>query len=385
MGGVLFIIIGSFALSGFLAEQKEPPEVEEAKIPKKYVRTTPVAYTDVETEVIAFGRVRSAESLDLIAEQSGRMSAGSVTLKEGQKFSKGDLLFVVDDTEAKLNLQAQKSNFLKDLASILPDFKLDFKDSYGQWYSFFESIDLEKPLPKLPDYNSGKEKTFLATKNIFNSYYSIKSSEAALRKYKMYAPFNGTISEVKMQSGSFVNPGTNVASVKRTDRLELKVDVELTDIQWINKGKRVNITTESGQQSWTGKIVRIGEVVNENTQSIDVHLQIDRSQSPIYDGLYLQSKIPGKVVNDAMVIPRNAVVNGNEVFVVQDTLLKRMEIQVHRVTSDRVVFSGLKEGEDLVTEPVLNAYNNMVVYKLTDGEGDGIDIERKAKTKLVSN
>jgi len=380
------ILVSAFLLAGYFSSLKDLPEKEEVKIPKKYVNTQTVSYRDILTEVTAFGRVRTAESLDLIAEIQGRMFEGVVRLKEGQKFRKGNLLFRIDDLEAKLNLQSQKSIFLRDLAAILPDFKIDYSHNYDDWQNYFRSIDLEKPLPKLPDYKSDKEKTFLATKNIFSSYYSIKSAEAAMRKYKFYAPFNGTISEIVLQSGSYVNPGNKIAKINRTDRLELKVDVGIGDISWIKNNQSVTITSEDELQTWIGKINRIGDLINQNTQSIDVFVDINSNGFPVYDGLYLQANIPGKIINDAMEIPRNAVFNGNQVFVVQDTVLIVHEIMIHKVNSSTVVFSGLNEGDDLVVEPLINAYNNMRVYKLEGSEDKDIDLEKKnLSSKLVKN
>ena len=101
-------------------------------------------------ELVAFGRVNSSLPLDLITEVSGKILQGSVPLKEGQRFRKGTLLFKVDNTEANLRLQASKSNFLKDIASILPDLKIDYPDSFELWQSYFNSIDVEQELPELP-------------------------------------------------------------------------------------------------------------------------------------------------------------------------------------------------------------------------------------------
>ena len=379
----LVILGGSFMLSGYLASKKEPPKKKEVKISLKYVKTTPVQYKDVATEVEAFGRVKTSESLDLIAEKSGQMLQGRVRLKEGQKFKKGDLLFKIDDTEAGLNLQAQKSNFLSDLAAILPDMKIDFTDTYTKWENYFMSIDLNKNLPKMPNYDSEKEKTFLATKNIFSAYYNIKSAEAAIRKFRFYAPFTGSISEVTLQSGSFVNPGSKIAKINRIDQLELKVDVEVDDLDWIEKGKKVTITNEDETKEWNGYITRIGNLVNERTQAIDVYVQITGSKYPVYDGLYLKSIIPGKIVRQAMEVPREAIFNGNQVFIVTDSLLKTKEILVQRVTSESIIFTGLNEGEDLVVESLINAYPNMKVAKLTDSDTNRIDPE--TKIKLVNN
>jgi multidrug efflux pump subunit AcrA (membrane-fusion protein) len=82
-------------------------EKKEVKEFKKYVKTEVVQYGDLKTQVIAFGRVQTAESLELIAEVSGKMRRAGLSLKEGQRFRKGTVLCTIDDTEAKLNLERQ--------------------------------------------------------------------------------------------------------------------------------------------------------------------------------------------------------------------------------------------------------------------------------------
>ena len=196
----IIIFGGSIGLSSWLTEQKEEPVKEAQKLKKKYVKTQVVKYQEIPTVVVAYGRTRPVEELDIIPEVSGRMYHGVVALKEGQPFKKGDILVKVDDREARLKLQSQLSTFIKDLAAIAPDLKIDYPDRYDVWYNYFTSIETNKPLPRLPDIASQKEKTFLATKNILSSYYNIKSMEENLTKYKIYAPFNGSVTTVNLQS-----------------------------------------------------------------------------------------------------------------------------------------------------------------------------------------
>ena len=382
----LVILVGSFAASGILSGMKEPPKKETPVEVKKYVKTQPVKYEEVQTNVVAFGRVETAEALDLIAEVPGRMFPGVKPLKEGQSFRKGTLVFRVDDTEARLNLQSDKSNFLRDLAAILPDLKIDFSDNYAAWEAYFQSIQLDKDLPPLPNYNTNKEKTFLATKNIFSQFYSIKSKEANLRKHRFYAPFDGNISMINIQSGAFVNAGNNIGRFIRSNRLELQVDVSTKDIEWIQRNTPVTITSEGGNQ-WKGAISRIGEYVNPETQSIDVFIAIQRTDKPLYDGQYLTADIPARKVNNGMIIPRNAIFNSDEVFVLQDSLLKVKQINILRFNEETAVFNGLTEGEDLVIEPLINAHNNMKAYKADNPDAKkDIDLENKtAQGKLVNN
>lgn len=368
-GVALLILAATFFLMQYLTAQKTPPPKRPGTEQKKYVRTEKVVYDNISTEIVSFGRVASVQPLDLVAQLTGQLSAGEVPLKEGQNFSKGQLLARISDPEEELRLKAAKSEFLKRVAGILPDFRIDFPDSFSKWEAYFKSLDLDGPLPELPTPASSAEKTYLSTRDIFSQYYQIRSTEERHRKYLIYAPYSGSFSEVALESGSFVNPGNRIARIIRTDEHEIKIPVEVPDLRWLSRGTRVKISTEDRTLGWTGVISRIGDLVNPSTQSVDVFVQLLAGGAPMYEGMYLRAVIPGAVIPDAMVMPRNAVFNGNQVFVIeQDSILRVKDIKVHKINQETVVISGLIPDADVVTEPLIGAYNNMKAFRLSDAE-----------------
>jgi membrane fusion protein (multidrug efflux system) len=387
------IVFVAFGAMGYLSGQREEPEMKAPPQIKKYVETKPVSYSDIDTEVISYGRVRTAESIELISEVSGRMQQGSVRLKAGQKFKKGTLLYTVDDDEAALTLKATKSTFLKDLAAILPDLKIDFNDNFKAWESYFNKLDIDKTFPALPETKSDKEKTFIATQGIYSSYYSIKSSEERLKKHRYYAPFDGSISEVAIQSGAFVNTGTRIGKIIRSGVHELQVAVETSDVAWIQEGSPAQVYSDETQQNWEGRITRISDFVNENTQTVDVFITIYPNGQKIFDGQFMRAAVPSRTVKDGMIIPRNVIYNGNEVFVLQDSLLSVQRVNIFRTDQEIAIVNGLKEGSDLVIEPLINAHNDMKVFKreskdinLETKNGDDTKLsESKEKVTAVSN
>lgn len=358
--GILASAVGIYYL---LKSMKEEPEVKKPPVVKKYVNTMPVAYEEVQTHILAYGRVQTAQSLDLLSEVSGRMFQGGIRLKEGESFKKGTLLFYVDDKEASLTLKSQKSNFLRDIAAILPDIRIDYNENFSAWDKYFSSIDIENDLPEIPKTKSDKEKTFIATKGIYSTYYTIKSAEERLKKYRYHAPFDGSVSEVVMETGAFINPGTKIGTIIRTGVHELKVSVETKDIPWVQVGAPVEIFSEETQQNWAGEVLRISDFVNQNTQSVDVYISINKTGGrKIYDGQFIKAAIPASKVENGLIIPRNVIYNTNEVFVLKDTLLQSKQVFVHRTLDENVIISGLNEGELLVVDPLVNAHDNMVVY-----------------------
>ncbi len=355
----LIVIIVLFGLASLiynmLSSMAEPTEEKQKEALKLYVKTEKVAYSTNSAKIIETGRLSSQHSVDLSAEVQGEILQGNVVLREGAKFKKGDLMVRIFDEEAKNNLKASKSRFMNVLASILPDIRIDFPESYQKYQDFFNSVKIDKPLPELPDLDSDKEKVFLASRNILNDYYNIKSSEVRLSKYRLYAPFNGTFTTVYLEPGSVANPGSRIASMIRTDKLELEVPVRIEDAYWIQEGDKVQVSTKDRHLYWTGKVVRKSDFMDPSSQAIAVYIAlIPEKGKPLYQGQYLRAEFASKTLENSMEIPRNAVFQKDRVFTVEDGKLKENNVDILKTNKTTVIFSGLPAGANLVVEPLVN-------------------------------
>lgn len=360
---VVLMVSGSYGMYTYLAGKKELPPERAAPEVVNYVKVKEVGFQNVETEIEAYGRVGSSQPIDLLAEVGGRLIMGDVPLKEGQNFRKGQLLVRVNDVEARLNLQARKSSFLNLIASILPDLKVDYASSFPVWQEYFSNIQTDKPLPELPEIADVKEKTFLATKTILSEFYSIRGLEESLRKHYMIAPYNGSISAVNIEPGTYVNPGSNIGRILRTDQFEIKVPIEARDIQFVELGKRVQVIIgEDASRPLTGRIIRLTDFIDPTTQTFHAYVAVENNQhQALYDGLYLKVVIPGKVVDNAIEVPRGVVRNNGEVFIYNNGQLGIRAISVIKNNQSTYLVTGLKEGDSLVTESPLNAFEQMKV------------------------
>lgn len=386
----VILLAGFFLMRELSGMKKLPPERPKA-ISSNFVKVNEVDYRELDTEVVAYGRITSSQPLSLIAEVGGRLFKGQVLLKPGVNFRKGQLLCRINDAETRLTLQSRKSEFLNLIASSLPDLKIDFKEDYPAWQEYFENIEIDKPLKELPEISSNKIKTFLATKNILRDYYTIKSGEENLRKYYIYAPYDGSIATVNLETGTVVSPGTTIATIIRTDQLEVEIPMEVDNIKWVKEGRIVEVTSEDGSQSWSGEVTRIADYVDPSSQSINVYVRVDAGpDSGLYDGLYLRAIIPGSRLESAMEIPRRVLVNEDEVFVVDKGVLKTRKVNVQKINQDQVLISpveanGLNEGDSLVVEAPSNAIENMrvtteVAPPPAESKRDTVNIENKQAT-----
>lgn len=362
IASIAIIIIVSWVLMSFFKSQKD--ELPEKKNKEKitYVKAEPVSYARLQSEITATGRISSREYVDVISEVSGKILQGNVPLKKGRSFRKGQVLVRIFSEEAKLALKGHKSRFLNSIAGLLPDFKIDYPQSYGAWKKFFESVKLDEELPEMPEIKSDQEKIYLSSRNILSDYYSIKSEEIRLTKYTIRAPFNGSYTDVMLEVGSVANIGSRIAKMIRTDQLELEVPVEQMNARLIKVGSKALALSEDGETEWVGRVNRKANFVDPQTQSINVYISLSSSSSkPLFKGQYLRANFSEIGFNNVMEIPRNAVFNHDEMFTVVDGKLEKKSVNIIKVNAESYLINGLVEGTKIVTEPLVNVHENMEV------------------------
>lgn len=377
VSGIAIVAFSFFSMQWLSGMKKMPPKRPPKEI-IRYVKAEPIKYSEYNATILATGRVITNADVSLIAEVRGEIMKGDISFKVGESFNKGDLLLKIDDAIELNNMKSRKSSFLNSVAAMLPDLKISFPDEYDEWKKFMQSIDMSMNLPELPEINSTQERIFMASRNILTNYYSIKSAEANFESYHIYAPFSGTITEVNLQKGAVANPGSRLGRIINTTNLELEVPVKVKNAQWLRVGQNVKVYNSDKTIVWKGKIVRKPQNVNQGTQSINVFVSISSSKKKrIFQGEYYSAEFSGIKLNNVMEIPRKAVFNGDEVFTVSDSLLVKDIIDIQKISKDKLYFNGLKEGEFIVVEPLINATENTHVNILEKEDLSKTEIKNK--------
>lgn len=359
---LIVLLGGSFALSELFVSLKPDPPRRPASDAKRFVKVETVNYNEIVSPLFREGRAVSSNEVVLVSEASGKIEAGQVALKKGASFRKGQLIARIYKDEVELALKASKSRFLNSFTNMLPDIKIDFPEQYNQFISFFNAVDLNMDLPELPKVDSEKLKIFLASRNILSDYYGIRQDEKRLSRHTFYAPFDGTFTTVNFEVGAYVNSGGQIARMIRTDQLEIEVPVENKQSVWIKIGDKVNVYSQDKSSFSQGTVVRKSNFVDPASQSRSVFVQVSNpGKTNLLAGEYKLVEFPGQQIPNAMEIPRSAVFNSNEVFVVIDGKLKKRILNILKWNETTLIFDGLETGLKLVVEPLINVQENSPV------------------------
>ncbi len=359
---LIILLGGSAALSKlFVSMKPEPPRMPDKEM-KRFVKAETVKYDEIISSVAREGRVVSSSEITLVAEASGKIEKGSISLRKGASFKKGQLIAEIYKDEVELALKARKSRFLTTIITLLPDIKVDFPDQLDAYEMFFRAINMEEDLPEMPVIRDEKLKIFLASRNVLSEFYGIQQDEKRLKRHSLYAPFNGTFTLVNFEVGGYINTGGQIAKMIRTDQLEVEVPVENKYSKWIKIGDKVRVFSKNRVSEMPGVVIRKSNFINVNTQSRSIFVKVQHASNvEMLAGEYKIVEFPGQKIAAAMEIARSAVFNSIEVFVIIDGKLKKQEINIIKTNETTLIFNGLKEGVKVVVEPLVNVQENSPV------------------------
>ncbi|MEO1655944.1 MAG: HlyD family efflux transporter periplasmic adaptor subunit, partial [Bacteroidota bacterium] len=340
----------SIFASRLLSSKKEDTP-KEATSPKERIpslRTIKVKNQSYQVPISITGKLQAPNKVEVFAEVGGILRKTNPTFKEGNRFARGAVMINIDSEEARLNILSLKSTLLNGITRMMPDMKQDYPDAFLGWKKYLDEFDINKPLKAFPKALSDQEKYYVISNNIHNQFYTIKSQESRLRKYQIYAPFSGVVSESNINPGALVRVGQKLGALIDAYTYELEASARLKDISFLNVGDKVQLYSDDLSGNWTGTIQRISSSLDEATQSLKVFIRVNGNR--LKEGMFMRAKVASNQSENCMKIPRQTLLKDNQVFLIDGGKLKLKQVRVVRNIDNDVLVQGLLDDDLLVNE-----------------------------------
>ena len=359
----LFTILGSL---GIIALGVGVISMMNAMKPK-LERTTPeleppavfftVATTSPRTlDVSAQGEVRPRTDINLTAQVSGQIVSTSGAFVNGGAFNKGDVLIRIEDAHYRATAAAALTRLSREEAE-----------------SNLAQKDYE-------DLGGAEDPTALALRKpqLEQARAEYRAARLDLERTTIRAPFKGRVRERIVGEGQYVSPGAQLGRIFSTDFAEVRLPLTDNDLAKLglpvafvesrrNPGPIVMLSASIAGQTheWSARIVRTDGAIDPTTRQISAIAVVDdpygkgasSSGVPLAMGLFVDAKIEGSRLDDAITLPRSALHGRDAIFVIgENDLVERRQVEV--VASDRdtiTVAAGLAPGERVVTSPLRGA------------------------------
>jgi membrane fusion protein (multidrug efflux system) len=341
------ILLMAVVISFVLSQQKEPLRRRPSAQADRPLALMTVKLQDIRPEIRMTGPLTAYHRVDLYAEVSGILQTGEPAFRAGVAIKKDSILLKIDDRVYLNNVLAQRSSLLNELTLFLPDFIIDFPDRATVWENYLKGYSIYQNLKPLPDAVYDQERYYIASRNIYQQYYSIKSMEETLSKYTIHAPFDGIIALADINPGTLIRVGQKLGEFVGTDLFEMEAAVTLDEAQLLKPGQSVLLTTEDMPGTFEGIIRRINSVIDPASMTVKVY--IHSRDTRLRDGLYMIGITHGLPVKAVVPLKRDLLVDGR-VYAVEDSVLVLKPVSMIFDAGEQVLVRGLPDGIVLLNE-----------------------------------
>ena len=188
---------------------------------------------------------------------------------------------------------------------------------------------------------------------------ALERSREVQRRLTVSSPADGVVAEVMSQAleGMFVRPGMDLYKIADLSTVWVHADVYEPDIPWIREGLRADVSFRSDPDTrFRGEVLFLYPEVDKDTRTLKICLKVPNPDRRLRPGMYADVVVHGPIVQDAIVVPRSAVIRSGErdiVFVDLDGgRFEPREVAVGmRAAEDRIrVLDGVSAGERVVIQ-----------------------------------
>jgi RND family efflux transporter MFP subunit len=317
------------------------------------------------------GTVRARTRSAIVPEVSGKVVDISPNLREGGFFEKGDVLLLLDRRNYETDVAVAVAELAKARQRLAEEEALSAQ-AVRNWRRL-------RPA-EVPTALAVREPQLLsAMADAAAAEARLNRAELDLERTCIKAPYAGRVLEKSVDLGEYVTAGAVVAKVYGIDYAEIRLplsdrELEFVELPDIYRGElpsdtstrpMVDIVAKVGSREhvWSGEVVRSEGTIDEKSRQLFIVAEVkdpyavlgrktDIKLPPLKVGRFVEARIKGRLLKDVYVLPRRALRDGTELFMVKDERLVRRNVDVLWTDRKNIVISGgLEDGDLVVTTP----------------------------------
>lgn len=337
------------------------------------------------------GSLTAEEEADVAAETAGRVVATPV--ERGTRIGAGGVLIRIADVEVEAQVREAEANAAQIAARLglasggtfeierVPEVA-NAKAAQGQAEADFARAQMlfDRKLLSQSDYDRARTQAE-ATRRQYESarntaeqqYQSLMAARArvtlarkALDDTLVRAPFSGVVGQRLVSVGDYVQRGTRVASVLRTDMLRVELTVPEQSSGAVAVGREVALDVDAYPgRTFTGRVRFVSPAVRADSRALVVEAVVDNRDGALKPGFFASARIEQASATPGLLVPATAVrtESGTQrVFVVASGHAEERIVTVGQTIDGLIeVTSGLEKGDVVATSSVNQLQDGVTV------------------------
>ena len=357
----------------------QPTQFPEPRRPLVYIITA--LPSDHSITVRTQGTVEPVRRVGLVAQVSGKVEAVSELFLDGRFFKAGDTLLELEKADYEFAIARALAQEAAAAQRVAEERGRNLQ-AQREWRDLgtAEANDLFLRKPQLR----------AAEASLAAAQADVAAAELALDRTTVRAPFDGRIESKSVDIGQFVAPGTVLAQIYATDRVEVHLPISDSQLALLELPlfetagtayPEVMLSARFGGKrwQWQGQISRVEASIDRDSRVTFAIAEVSNpfgesnsERPPLTPGLFVQASIAGKPIQQSVELPATALRGDNTVLLVnENSRLERLPVELLRRERDRVWVRGIAAGQSVVAEQssLLAAGAAIEVAGVRDGNG----------------
>lgn len=326
--------------------------------PPMTVEVARVSRQPISESLLVVGNLIGHATVEVSSRVNGRLQ--SVNVQLGDPVRRGQLLATVEDSEIVEQVkQAEASNQVSAATVRQREADLKFaQTSLDRSRNLFERQLI--PRQTLDDsearYQAAMAQLDLAKAQYEQAKARLEELRITRANTRILSPVDGFVGKRHLDPGAFASPNSTVVSVVDIHLVRLVVNLVEKDLKRVNVGApaRAEVDAFPGE-FFGGRVARVAPVLDPATRTAEMEIELPNSSFRLKPGMYARVSLTTARHDNALVVPRNSVVNeagttGVFLFDAGRSAARFQKVSAG-LTDDRYteILEGLEEGATVVT------------------------------------
>lgn len=208
----------------------------------------------------------------------------------------------------------------------------------------------------------------LSQLNVENLKADIESTQIAISKTEIRAPYQGTLGLRNVSLGSYISPADVVTTIRQVDQLKLDFAIPEKYAKEIGKGYLVSFRVDGGAKDHEARVIATENSVDQNTRTLKVKALVTKSHKELVPGVFARVNLQLGKDENALLVPTQAVIpnirNKQIILFRKDSALFTVVETGIRDSAYVQILNGVKPGDTVITSGLMAIRPNSKV-KLT--------------------
>lgn len=366
-------IIAGCAAGAQREQGAESPAADASAAAVKQVKVAEIAKVQISEPLEQVADVLASAQVSVVAKTNADVS--EVVKERGDQVKQGEVLVVLDDTDALLqqqqallsresaeqSLESGRKQWAHNVSKMEQALAQATKH-YNKSRNDYDAGLVDKTaLDQAEDaWNNAKDELAMLKETsvdalelqVKSSGLSVELSERALANHKIAAPIDGVLTGLSVQEGMTVGAGMAVGEIQQLDPIKIRALLTAQAAEAVRGKTELQFYVPGDKKMYTGQITYLADVLDTQTNAYELDLSVGNADLSLKPGMKVQVRLTEAAEEQVVAVPTLSIVRegaDNFVYVLDGDKAVKRKVELGRLNElNQEIISGVAAGEQLI-------------------------------------